>query len=250
MNNWHWHNEILTCELLAQWQHGFFTRSHSPQLPQDLHSSFYADAPDGRAYRVTQVHGDRIIEVNEVIELEASPERPKADGIWLSGKVAKSSAWVCSADCVPVLIGDRFTGAIAAVHAGWRGTAAGIVLKAIALFCDRGSNLSDLGIALGPAISGESYQVSQLVADQLMATLKSPKGIFPDPKPEHCRLDIRQVQQQQLIELGINPDQIAIAPFCTLLARDQFFSYRRNVIENPINIGKSPQVQWSGIAVN
>jgi hypothetical protein len=150
---------------------------------------------------------------------------------------------------VPILIGDVATDTVAAVHAGWRGTAAGIVHEAIATFVDAGSQLENLRVALGPAISGEVYQVSKTVAEQVVATISTPVGALPDPEPDRCRLDLRQVQVQQLLELGLDPAQVAIAPYCTLTDREHFFSYRRYCLETPDPQPRAPQVQWSGIAL-
>ena len=70
-----------------------------------------------------------------------------ADG--LISEQSLQALWVASADCTPVLIGDVKTGLVAALHAGWRGTAAKIVPQAIARLQARGSKLDDLRIALG-----------------------------------------------------------------------------------------------------
>jgi polyphenol oxidase len=244
-SNWNLRDGILTCDLLSQWRHGFFTRLHHPQMPQDLHQCFY---PNGLAYRAKQVHGDRLVHAREIaVEISLL----EADGVWVSPEFPErpASVWVCSADCVPVLIGDRRMGAVAAVHAGWRGTAAKIIKEAIVRLSQQGSELKDLCIALGPAISGEAYQVSQSVADQVLATIQTPVGVTSDPEPDRCRLDLRLVQLQQLRELGISADQVAIASYCTLQNPDLFFSYRRFCLEQGLEAKRSPQVQWSGIAI-
>ncbi len=254
-DQWQWQDGVLTCELLADWKHGFFTRSHAPKLPVDLHHHL---ATSGRAYRVKQVHGNRLVHADD-IKADADTPLPEADGVWITrdrltnnqtNHQENLSAWVCSADCVPVLIGDRQSGAVAAVHAGWRGTASGIVTKAIATLCDRGSELKDLRVALGPAISGQVYQVSQDVAQQVTATLNplnQSVGIHPDDDPERVKLDLRQVQVQQLQELGLSLEHVAIAPYCTLQHEEIFFSYRRYFLNNPHP--RASQVQWSGIAI-
>jgi YfiH family protein len=184
-------------------------------------------------------------------EIETLPPDvlPEADGVWTDRDQGDRSVWVCTADCVPLLIGDRQSGAVAAIHAGWRGTAAGIVTKAISTLCDRGSELKDLRVALGPAISGNVYQVSQDVAEQVTATINQSVGLQPDEHPQRVKLDLRKVQMQQLQELGMSPEQIAIAPYCTLQSEDIFFSYRRYFLNNPHPHPRSPQVQWSGIAI-
>ena len=179
---------------------------------------------------------------------------PCADGLITND--VNQAVWVASADCVPVLIGDIKTHRVAAVHAGWRGTAQRIVPETIAYFQHFGSILEHLRVAMGPAISGEVYQVSEQVAaevglslfkgerinsprkilDALQTMLDSP--ILSDSKPERVRLDIRRVNELQLYKLGIKTDQVAIAPHCTYQEPDNFFSYRRT---------QQKQVQWSGI---
>lgn len=250
VNQWQWQDGILTCDLLADWQHGFFTRSHSPKLPTDLHHHL---AASGKAYRAKQVHGNHLIHAN-VIESAIDAPLPEADGVWATpdnnNQNNNHSVWVCTADCVPVLIGDSKSGAVAAVHAGWRGTASSIVVKAIATLCDHGSDLKDLRVALGPAISGEVYQVSQEVAEQVTATIAKSVGLYPDEHPERVKLDLRLVQSQQLQELGMSPENVAIAPYCTLQNEEIFFSYRRYFINNPSPHPRAPQVQWSGIVMH
>ncbi|NJL42830.1 MAG: peptidoglycan editing factor PgeF [Pseudanabaena sp. SU_2_4] len=242
MSDWQWQEGVLVCNLLSNWRHGFFTRSHAPETPDRLKQLIRAE---GRAYRAKQVHGDRVLRSTE-IDLDPLPE---ADGVCaIKETMTNQSVWVCTADCVPVLIGDRYLGSVAAVHAGWRGTAAKILAVAIAKFLERGSSASDLCVALGPAISGDAYQVTQEVADRVLLTIAHPQGISSDPQPDRCRLDLRSVQQQQLVEMGIKSEQIAIAPYCTLKDKEHFFSYRRNCLENPDKTPSRSQVQWSGIA--
>lgn len=250
MNSWYWQEGVLNCSLLSAWKHGFFTRSHSPQTPADLHKYLHKDSQaQGMVYRIKQIHGDIILNTDAIAP---QPPYSEADALFATPHTlppTPQSLWVCSADCVPVLVGDRALGSVAAIHAGWRGTAAGIVSKTIAKFLESGSQLSDLRIALGPAISGDSYQVTQQVAAQVLATISAQDiAVSSDDQSDRCRLDLRAVQQQQLIEMGIAEAQIAIAPYCTLKNSEHFFSYRRNCLENPKNIGNSPQVQWSGIA--
>ncbi len=241
MHSWSWQKEFLTCNLLSPWPHGFFTKIHAPKLPNDLHQYL---ALTGHAYHAKQVHGDRLIITKEI---DPNASLPEADGI-LATKEILGSVWVCSADCVPILIGDRVSGTVAAVHAGWRGTAAGILKNTIEQFLACGSEIHNLCIALGPAISGEVYQVEEDVAKQVAATINLTKGISPDHKPGHCRLDLRTVQHQQLIEVNLQPSQIAIAPYCTLQTPEHFFSYRRRVLTEPNATSRNAQVQWSGIA--
>lgn len=260
-HTWHWQRwenlPYLTCSLLDRWQHGFFTAAFSPRTPAQIAIALH---PEARVYRVRQVHGDTVLTPSEIEQAtetrsqQDDPETPPADGILTEG--SQQSVWVCTADCTPVLIADSQTGRVASVHAGWRGTAARIVPKAIARLLEAGSRLEDLSVAMGPAIAGEVYQVSETVAAEVGAsilpqeTADTPAAILDalkqlpdtplldDPKAGRVRLDVRRVNALQLEQLGISPDRVAIAPHCTYQQPEHFFSYRRN---------KLKKVQWSGI---
>lgn len=289
MHTWHWQTwqdrAYLTCSLLKDWQHGFFTQQFSPRSPFELVEILH---PEAAVYRVKQVHGSTVLspsqieqsavqglerlEQTEETEETDRPEFPDADG--LVTEAAQQAVWVCTADCTPVLIADEATGQVAAIHAGWRGTALGIVPKAIARMLAQGSQTKNLRVAMGPAIAGEVYQVSTTVAAQVGASIvRQPAHIAPatastasaleqldaiespaailaalqqmpdsplgdDPDPGKVRLDVRRVNALQLEQMGIAPDQLAIAPYCTYQTPDLFFSYRRK---------PQKKVQWSGI---
>ena len=255
MHTWQWREwqglPYLTCSLLDSWPHGFFSRHFSPRMPQALVEVL---DPSAKAYRVKQVHGNRVLNTSllQPLESETTPLQD-ADGILTED--SQAAVWVASADCVPVLIGDTQTQQVAAIHAGWRGTAAKIVPEAIAQFQTQGSALESLRIAMGPAISGPVYQVSTDVAVQLGQTIEpnwtasdneiladlmqQPQSPFiADPEPGKIRVDVRRINAIQLEQLGITPEQVAISPHCTYTDTNQFFSYRRD---------NQKKVQWSGI---
>ncbi|MGF1495139.1 MAG: peptidoglycan editing factor PgeF [Microcoleaceae cyanobacterium] len=257
MHTWHWRtwNDLpyLTCSLLESWPHGFFTRHYSPRPPAALVDVLSGNSP---AYRVRQVHGNRVLPTSAVQPqtLDTTVELAEADGLLTDQP--QESVWSASADCVPVLIGDLKTGQVAAVHAGWRGTAAKIVPAAIARFQAQGSQLGNLRIALGPAISGAVYQVDQTVARTLGETVLpdiqrydlpaamialsqlDERLVTEDAAPHKIRVDVRQFNQLQLEQLGLEAEQVASAPHCTYQEPENFFSYRRD---------GSKAVQWSGI---
>lgn len=258
--DWQWCNwngcSYLTCNLLSDWRHGFFTGEFYPRLPNELVAAIDSET---EVYRLKQVHGKIILSPKEIALASESIEKDSlAAGDGIITDKGQQSIWVASADCNPVLIADRTTGKVAAVHAGWRGTALKIVPEAIARFLAWGSSLKDLYIAMGPAISGEVYQVSETVAAEVGRSIVCSKStddsdtvlkkvrdlpnspLLADAREGRVRLDIRLVNRIQLEQLGILESQIAIAPFCTY--RDErFFSYRRT---------KEKQVQWSGIVSN
>lgn len=266
MHTWHWHTweglPYLKCSLLEPWPHGFFTQQFWPRSPLEL-ALVLGD--DIEIYRVKQVHGNIVLTPSEIKRSESSGADELGVGL-MSGvtgeadglitEQAEQSVWVASADCTPVLIADSKTGQVAAVHAGWRGTAAKIVPQAIARLQAQGSFIQDLRIAMGPAIAGLVYQVSTQVAAEVGASITPgnlaqaaesilnnlhampDSPVLADPKPGRVRLDVRRVIALQLEQLGICLDQVAIAPHCTYQEPERFFSYRRDNLK---------KVQWSGI---
>ena len=266
MHTWNWQTcegrSYLTCSLLDAWSHGFFTREFWPSPPAELAPVIQADA---HTFRVKQVHGNQVLSSSDVqtywdqlppsTEEQPQSEFPPADGLMSQDK--NQAVWVCTADCTPVLIADTQLGHVAAVHAGWRGTAAKIVPVALARLQSQGSQLQNIRVAMGPAIAGDIYQVTTDVAAQVGSTVIAPvlseqpaeeitehllqvgnSPLIADLEPGRVRLDVRRVNAMQLEQMGVLPEQVAIAPHCTYQEPDKFFSYRRD---------QRKQVQWSGI---
>ena len=125
------------------------------------------------------------------------------------------------ADCVPVLLYDRSAGAIAAVHAGWRGTTAGILGRALKLLFDEfGCSPSRVLAYLGPAASACCYTVGDDVASRfdrrfVIATHSGPV------------VDLKQANLQQLIDAGVPARNIEVSSSCTISESALFHSFRR-----------------------
>ncbi|MFS8900097.1 peptidoglycan editing factor PgeF [Synechococcus sp. H60.3] len=248
---WRW----LQCQLLAGWPHAFGCRQASPYQPAELADRL--QLPPERAAWGRQVHGCRWIWADEVLFPQAGASgshlgegsfaRPEADAVIARRQL--DSAWVCTADCVPILIASPTW--VAAVHAGWRGTAAGILPKVLQVFLKAGIPADQICIALGPAISGPAYQVSQEVAEQVLQALPSGvdrrPALWPDPLPGKVRLDLRWIHRAQAQAQGIPSKQIAISPHCTFAQPQDFFSYRREGSRKE-EVG-CYGVQWSGIGL-
>jgi YfiH family protein len=180
---------------------------------------------DGRFDLTTvwQVHGDVVKTV--VTEAHVVDHRTRADAIVsdLSGILAG----VKTADCVPVLIGDPATGAFAAVHAGWRGTVAMIIRKAVSALSDNfGSRPRNLIAAIGPAASGRNYEVGGDVIDAFAQCFNEPEVYFSPTRPGHACVDLHMANRHQLTASGLRSENIFTAPFCTIERTDLFFSYR------------------------
>jgi len=156
---------------------------------------------------------------------------------------------VQTADCVPILLVDPKKRAVAAVHAGWRGTLARIVVKAVGqMQMHFNSKPADLLAAIGPSIGGCCYEVGTEVATQFLSQfLEAPEwfdefrtGDEPNPvqwlnmmppghqpPPKNVLLDLRKANRAQLLGAGLRAPNIFVSDLCTACRRDLLFSYRK-----------------------
>jgi len=127
-----------------------------------------------------------------------------------------------TADCLPILLADPATGITAAVHAGWRGTASTVVQDAIQTMLKRGANSEHLLASLGPCIGPCCFKIG---GDAATALRNSAIGaaIFVED-----RADLRQINRLQLLESGLNENNIECINACTACDKARFFSYRRD----------------------
>jgi YfiH family protein len=199
--------------------HGFERRSlHAPaetreeariRLTRTLHDA-------GRLLFLKQVHGSRVVEA----PWEGTPE---AD----SGMASQPGliVGVETADCLPVLLVDPVGRRVAAVHAGWRGTAAGVAARAVEALRRAGSRPADLAAALGPAIGPCCYEVGE----ELRAAFGDAGSDFFRPGPRgRPHLDVRGANRRQLVESGVPADRIADLDECTFCRPELYHSYRRS----------------------
>jgi len=225
---------ILESPLLAGFPHGFTTRdggvSEPPWDRLNL-GGFVGDDPErvaenwrrleratGLAFaRVKQVHGARVVRAGR-----ATPPVEEADGI-LSDAVGVA-ACVSVADCVPVLLADPESGAVAAVHAGWRGTLSRAAAHGIVALRELGAPADRLIAAIGPSIGPCCYDVSRDLADRFREEF----GAEVASGGERPRLDLWRANARVLAEAGVRPDRIDVLRRCTSCERDLFFSHRRD----------------------
>lgn len=123
---------------------------------------------------------------------------------------------VRSADCFPILLADPETRAVAAIHAGWRGTAAGVVRSSLdRMRSEFGTDPKNVFAAIGPGIGQCCYEVGIEVARQF--------GM-----QDAGNLDLAVENKNQLIAAGLLPDRIELVGGCTFCHPTQFFSWRRD----------------------
>lgn len=171
----------------------------------------------GRLLFLRQVHGASVV---------AAPwsDPPDADGA-LASRAGEAIA-IETADCLPVFLVDAEGRRMGAAHAGWRGTALGIVVETIRAIERLGSNPRNLRAALGPCIGPCCYEVGD---DVVRAFVRAPADPFFRPgRAGRWFFDLRAANRAQLIACGVSPGRIEDAPCCTKCRPDLFHSYRRD----------------------
>jgi len=162
-----------------------------------------------------QVHG------NEILIAHESQRATGYDAI-ITNKVNLFVA-VTIADCTPVLIYDKHTHTVAAIHAGWRGTASKIVERTLNEMQNNfGTKATDCFAYIGTCISKSAFEVGNDVAEQFDNAFVQ----FNETKQKHY-VDLKAANLQQLQSFGIPISQIEIAETCTVLNNDSYFSYRK-----------------------
>jgi len=130
-----------------------------------------------------------------------------------------------TADCLPILIADQQRRAVAAFHAGWRGTLKGIVEQGIAAMRKEfGSDPQDLTAAIGPGIGACCFAVGPEVEDLFRAKYAYAPHLFAGHNP--LRMNLAEANRLQLLSAGLLGRNIHSLNACTSCAVDRFFSYR------------------------
>ncbi len=171
-----------------------------------------------------QVHGTAIRTVREVPDPDS--EKENCDG--LMTRLAGVLLAIKTADCVPVILGDARTGACAGVHAGWRGTLAGILTHALARMAEEfGTRAEDVRACIGPAALNCCYEVGADVIDAFKARFPRASELFTPTREGHALIDLHRANREQLMEAGVHAERIHSVPLCTMCRTDLFFSHRR-----------------------
>ena len=125
------------------------------------------------------------------------------------------------ADCAAVLLADPEHGVIGACHAGWRGTVGGIVAQTIAAMESLGAHREAIRAFISPCISVAHFEVGPEVAALFPA-----EHVYTRPGQPRPYVDLKGTLNQQLIEAGLPPTSIEVAPQCTVQHNNLFYSYR------------------------
>jgi len=162
-----------------------------------------------------QVHGEEILVVTKPGRFEGYDA--------LITNIAGIQLSVTIADCTPILIFDPVKKAIAAIHAGWRGTVQKITYKTVQLLrTEYGSDPADCLAFVGTCIDECSFEVGEEVAENFKSVHKR-----WDSEKNKFFVDLKSANRDQLIEAGVRSGNIEISPFSTVINNDDYFSYRK-----------------------
>lgn len=175
-----------------------------------------------------QVHGNHVHiavpadahGIRERSDLEADGYVTNIPGLTLA---------VFTADCAPLLMEDTDAGVIAAVHCGWRPTAADIMGEAVRTMQTLGADPANIRAAIGPSIRKCCFQTGEEVPAAMEALLGDASGLYEDDKTEagRFRVDLAGVVKRRLVQLGIPATQIDDSGVCTMCQPERFWSHRR-----------------------
>lgn len=181
-----------------------------------------------------QTHTTNVLQIDEAF-MQLSPEKQwtlldEKDAVIT--RLSDVCVCVSTADCIPVFLYDEANRAVAAIHAGWRGTCAGIVAKTCSLMHDVfGTEGARLHAYIGPGISLDSFEVGDEVYDAFFKEGYEMSQIahrYPAVDvPEKWHIDLWECNRLQLLNFGVPSSRIGIAGICTVKESDTFFSARK-----------------------
>ena len=197
----------------------------------------FADAVGFSAEKVIsvpQIHSSRVRYVTEENAGEGffCESRESCDG-YVSDRKGIALG-VRTADCVPILLyappHENFSGAVSAVHAGWRGTASKIVINAIDMFLEKGAKLQEIKVAIGPSIEKCCYEVREDFYNsfkELMGEEMTEKFVKSDTvSSDTWSADLKGANTELLIQKGIPRENIDVSDLCTCCMPKEFYSHR------------------------
>ena len=175
-----------------------------------------AEMYNNKVVYLNQVHGDEFHLVNEnnynnIMGISGDALITKTKGIAIG---------VFTADCVPIILADRYEKIIAVVHAGWKGTQLKIITKVLNyMIKEMGAKPENITCAIGPSIGQCCFEVKKDVADMFNYKIQN-KGKF--------YVDLWEENVKQIIDMKIPQDNIECLKLCTMCKSELFFSYRRD----------------------
>lgn len=220
--------KVMKSSLISKLEHFFTTRESIiktkeddfKELAEQNKNMFCEYFKVNNLISPSQTHTSNI----EIVNVEQL-DYPDTDGLILSAK--NQVIYLNFADCVPIIFYDEIKNIGAIAHAGWRGTFGKIGVKTIQKLHDEfGTNIKNIKCAIGPAISFCCFNVGKDVCEKILSTVQNKNGLS-EMRNDNIYVDLKGVNKQQLIEIGVKSENIDVCPYCTVCDNDLFFSYRK-----------------------
>ncbi|MCQ2228602.1 MAG: peptidoglycan editing factor PgeF [Bacteroidales bacterium] len=199
--------------------HYFFTESDFKQPDNRLQVINQMGLSHLRFVGANQIHSDNV----SIVGSDSPDIIPDCDALVTS--ISGIALYILTADCVPVLLHDSENGVVAAIHAGWKGTASKIVEKTLSMMCSTyGSEPSNINAIIGPHIHSDCFEVGPEVADKIGWQYVDATSCNGRPM-----LSLTRANVDQLTCCGVKQSNILVDSRCTF--SDNLFSWRRNQTE-------------------
>lgn len=176
-----------------------------------------------KLYLVSQVHG------TDAVIIEGDEDRDRVVLQKADITASRSPGVACgvrSADCVCILLGDRVSGAVTAVHSGWVGTVANAVGAGVAVLRSLAPS-ADIVAAVGPHIEACCFEVGDDVAERLANASNLGTSVI-DRSRAKPHVNLRRIIHAQLVQAGVDEVNIDDVHGCTVCHPERYFSYRRD----------------------
>lgn len=206
---------LVSPDIFGAGVHAFFTGKNPGADGKRIAGIAVID--EHKIYMPIQKHTDNV----HILDSDLEPR--VADAVITDGKGVLIGVQV--ADCAPILLYDSKRHIIAAVHAGWRGTASEILKKTVQTMLDRFySSPNDISAAIGPSIRWCCYEVGYDVIEAVRKATGE-GGYFKEKGGKYC-LDLQSANKHQAISMGVPEENIWLSEECTYCLPDKFYSYR------------------------
>jgi YfiH family protein len=200
--------------------HGFSTQATGDFRSRTGAESGELAGVEGPIVTLKQIHSDLVLRADGTV----APVEPRPEGDALISASAGETIGVRIADCLPLLLVDPARRAVAAVHAGWRGSAAHIAAAAVeCLRTHYASWPADIEAVIGPCISADAYEVDEDVAAHFEA-----RAVLRRPDRPRPHVDLAAANRLQLESAGLCPENIYGGGFCSFSEALRFHSHRRD----------------------
>lgn len=207
------------------------SRGDNPDHVRENYRRFFTaiGAQGGKMAMTNQVHGGVVRTVTTADVRNDPYDKIGFDADGMMTDLPGVTLLVYTADCIPILFYDPNRRVVAAVHAGWRGTAAGIAAKAVERMGEvYGSRPEDILAAIGPGIGSDCFETHEDVPNAMTAALSTAVLSHIRIKENgKFAVDLKGINARRLEQSGLNPEHIAVCAQCTACLPDQYWSHRR-----------------------